>query len=386
MNALAHLDPRELGQRLKTARNAAGMTQEQAARSMNLARTSLVAIERGDRRVAPEELAGLCELYKVQPGRLLRPDTLHPDLSVQFRRAIAPDDAEALAIIPLLQELAARYVELERLLNKPLEPIYPKAFRLNPGPLEEQAEDLAAELRSHMGIGNSPIPDVLALIETELKIRLFVVPLPSKISGAYAFHPSVDACILINANHPKVRQNWTAGHELGHFITDRQSMEITEEEYRHQTREERFANLFAGAFLMPASAVRKRYREVCESEGKFSARGLVYLAEWFYVSTYAMSLRLEQLGLFAKGTYEMLKQRGVFNILNDTAPEMDKSKEPPRFMPRYAWIALEAYEKELISEGELARMLRIGRIEARERLDSLALISETIAEQESACA
>jgi Zn-dependent peptidase ImmA (M78 family)/DNA-binding XRE family transcriptional regulator len=386
MNALAQLDPRELGQRLKTARAAAGLTQEQAARQLGFARTTLVAVERGDRRVAPEELVGLCELYNVLPGRLLRPDTVHPEFSVQFRRETTADDTQALAIAPLLQELAARYVELERLLDKPLEPLYPKAYRLNPGLLEEQAEDLAAELRSHIGIGNSPIPDALSLLESELKIRLFVVPLPSRISGAYAYHPTVDACILINANHPKVRQNWTAGHELGHFMTDRQTMEIIEEEFHSHTREDRFANLFAGAFLMPASTLRKRYREVCESEGKFSARSLVYLAEGFYVSTQAMSLRLEQIGLFAKGTYEMLKQRGVLKSLNQSPLGIQDAMESPRFLPRYTWIALEAYEKELVSEGELARMLRIGRIEAREIIDSLATVTQTIEAQETTCA
>jgi Zn-dependent peptidase ImmA (M78 family)/transcriptional regulator with XRE-family HTH domain len=385
MNALTKLDPRELGQRLKVARTSARLTQEQAARHLDLARTTVVAIERGERRVAPEELVRLCELYNVLPGRLLQPDTVHADLAVQFRRAMASDDTEALAVIPFLQELASRYVELERLLERPLEPAYPRIYRLHHGVLEEQAEDLAAEVRSLLGIGNSPIPDVLTLIETELRIRLFVVPLPSKISGVYACHPSVDACILINANHPKARKNWTGAHELGHFMIDRQCTEITEDEVPHHSREERFANLFAGAFLMPASTVRKRYREVCEKEGKFSARSLIYLADAFYVSPHAMSLRLEHLGLFAKGTYEMLKQRGLFKTLAQTAlGEAETSKETPVFLPRYTMIALEAHEKELISEGELARMLRIGRIEARKLANSITLITDTIAEQESA--
>jgi Zn-dependent peptidase ImmA (M78 family)/transcriptional regulator with XRE-family HTH domain len=384
MNALNNIDPRELGQRLKVARTAARLTQEQAARHIDLARTTLIAIERGERRITPEELVGLCELYNVLPGRLLQIDAVHVDLSVQYRRTLAHEDKEALAVIPLLQELASRYVELERLLGRPLEPAYPRMYRLYQGTLEEQAEDLAMELRSHLGIGNSPIPDVMSLLENELKIRLFVVPLPSRISGAYAFHPSVDACILINANHPKTRQNWTAGHELGHFMTDRQSTEVTEGDILCNSREERFANLFSGAFLMPASAVRKRYREVCEREGKFSARSLVYLAETFYVSPPAASLRLEQLSLFAKGTYEMLKQRGIFQSLAQTAlGEAETSTETRTFFPRYTLIALEAYEKELISEGELAKMLRIGRIEARELVDSLTFFTGTLEEQES---
>jgi len=39
---------------------------------------------------------------------------------------------------------------------------------------------------------------------------------------------------------------------------------------------------------MPAPAVRARYRDLCEKEGKFSPRSLVYLARSFYVAPEAM--------------------------------------------------------------------------------------------------
>lgn len=427
MNTLERIDPRELGRRLKIARTAARITQEQAAHRAALARTTLVAIEQGDRRVAAEELVGLCGLYNVEPGRLLRQETIHADLALQFRSTGSVNDAELLATLPLLQDLAARYVELEKQLGKPLAPAYPAPSGLREGNVDEQAEDSAAELRSHLGIGNTPIPDVLALLESELRIRVFVVPLNSRISGAYAHHPALDACILINANHPRTRQNWTAAHELGHFMSDRHTVEVMEcdmpEDHgaravpdhettaRHDrapqpgplpqgegeqgrrafhgspSRNERFANAFASAFLMPAGAVRKRYRETCRHEGKFSARNLVYLASTFHVSPPAMSMRLERLGLFAKGTYEMLKQRGFFqSMANTVLGATELPAEKPAFLPRYTLIALEACEQALISEGELAKMLRIGRIEAREIMDSLTDFSEKVSEPELACA
>ena len=383
MNPVNKLEPCELGRRLRIARASAQYTQEQAARHIGLARTTLVAIERGDRRVSPEELVSLCRFYNVEPGRLLRPEALHTDLAVQFRSAVAHDDTEALAVIPILQSLASRYVELETQLGRPLEPAYPAVYHLHGGSLEEQAEDLAMDLRSHLGIGNSPIPDVLALVESELRIRLFVVPLASKISGAYTWHAALDACMLINANHARNRQHWTAAHELGHFMTNRESVEILEENTINHQREDRFANLFAESFLMPGGSVRKRYREVCETQGKFSARSLMYLSSAFHVAPSAMSLRLEKLGLFTKGTYEMLKQRGVFRMLAKTAlGEGENTIGQAVTLPRYTVIALEAYDRELISEGELSKMLRIGRVEARELIDSLASIAELEDERE----
>jgi DNA-binding XRE family transcriptional regulator len=51
MSRLEEIDREKLGERLRIARNAAGMTQEQAAMVLNVARTTMAAIERGKRQV-----------------------------------------------------------------------------------------------------------------------------------------------------------------------------------------------------------------------------------------------------------------------------------------------------------------------------------------------
>ena len=52
-------NPSELGDRLRAARTSAKITQESAASSVGIARTTLVAIEAGERQVRPAELAKL---------------------------------------------------------------------------------------------------------------------------------------------------------------------------------------------------------------------------------------------------------------------------------------------------------------------------------------
>ncbi|MCP4702378.1 MAG: ImmA/IrrE family metallo-endopeptidase [Gammaproteobacteria bacterium] len=385
MNTFNQIDPAELGRRLKIARGSARLTQASAAKDIGVARTTLVAIERGNRKVSSQELVDLCKLYDVSCGQMLRKEAIHIDLSPQFRRlpSLENDDG-TLSATRLLQYLATRSVELERELGKPLRPNYPPVFRLGSGRLEEQAEDLALELRSHLGIGLSPVPDPVALIEAELGIRIFMAAtLPSRISGAYAYAEAIDACILINANHAPARQAWTVIHELGHFMADRSSVDVFQGELAAPSQEERFANLFAAAFLMPAAAVRKRYREIHENQGGFSARGLIYLTAAFHVSLEAMSRRLEQLQLLASGTYEMLKERGLnAQTVREVLGQAPDSARP--YLSRHALIALEAYEKELISEGELAKMLCMGRVEVRELLDSVQALSDSLRDSVSA--
>jgi transcriptional regulator with XRE-family HTH domain len=60
---LKQLDPRQLGERLKDARKARGLTQEAVATKLGILRTTLVAMEKGDRRVTPGELIEMAKMF-----------------------------------------------------------------------------------------------------------------------------------------------------------------------------------------------------------------------------------------------------------------------------------------------------------------------------------
>lgn len=94
----SQVDSVTLGTRLKSARKTAGLTQGQVAEKLGVARTTIVAIEKGERRVKPGELVLLAQLYGESAGRLLRPTALVPDLVLQFRlsRARPTSDEESI--------------------------------------------------------------------------------------------------------------------------------------------------------------------------------------------------------------------------------------------------------------------------------------------------
>ena len=62
-NVLDSIDPRRLGDLLQQARKKIGMTQADAARVIDAARTTIVAIEKGERRLKPSELIKLARAY-----------------------------------------------------------------------------------------------------------------------------------------------------------------------------------------------------------------------------------------------------------------------------------------------------------------------------------
>jgi len=373
LNLLDVVDPQALGSRLRAARGKAGLTQEEAGAVLGLARTTLVAIEKGQRRLRPEEFRDIAELYRVPASTLLRPGAVHLDVTPRFRALPgAKSEAQAEAGI-LLGDLAAAEVELERLVGRPLRANYPPERPIGPGDVTEQARDAAQELRHRLGLGLSPVSDAVGLLELELGIRVFVRPLSSgAISGAFLFDEEVGACILLNRNHPPERRLQTAWHEVGHMVSARHEPDVVDLEQAAQTKEERFARAFASEFSMPASLVRSRFQDMRREAGRFSPSYLVLLARYFHASEEAMCRRLEELQLLPGGTWDSLRDRGfsgqhVRSVLGGS----DAEKRDAVATPRLWLLATEAYRRGQVSEGQLARRLRMDRIEVRAMLDAL---------------
>lgn len=371
MSALDHLDPRALGERLRAARAKAGLTQEQAADRLQLARTTLIALEKGQRRIRHDELRAMAQVYGASVNSLLRPNAIHADLVPRFRTHAAISEGESVDAAKLLSDLAAAEAELERALDQPFKPSYPPERPILPGDIREQAEEAALELRHRLGLGIAPIADIVTLLELEIGMRVFVRPLPGSVSGLFVFDDQLGACILLNQNHARERRAMTGAHECGHFISARHEPDVVDLNRGPQSREERFAVAFGLAFLMPALTIRRRFQEVLKDAGRFSPRHLILLSHMFYVSTEGMCRRLEGLKLLPEGTWESLRARGfagdtVRQVLGDQ-PRSQASVVPPRL-----WmLAAEAYRRGLFSEGQLSQMLHMDRVEIRTMLDTL---------------
>jgi Zn-dependent peptidase ImmA (M78 family) len=382
MSLFNNLNPIELGERLRIARNNAGITQEVAAQTIQIKRPTLVALEQGKRRIKPEELTELANLYQVSCSSLLRQNSVYIDIKPQFR--LTHDQAkkaDELIASRTLQKLVSSYVELERKLHKPLRIAYPTEYPLTRGQLSEQAEDLSLQVRHGLGLGLAPISNIMTLLQNELQIRLFIHPLPSKISGMFAYHPELAACIVVNAKHPKTRQAMSAAHELAHFYTRRNIAEVSwiDSDFGDEERvlHERFANLFAMAFLMPAAAIRRSYQDIVREQGQFTARDLLFLKSNFYVSLEAIARRLEDLGILPTGKFELLKERGIYQLSKEILGE-DSPECHTLTIPRYILLAVEAYQQEWVTEGQLADMFDLDRVEVRDKIDELSHLFDEI--------
>lgn len=381
MNNLENMDPVELGKRLSKARNEAGFTQEKVATELGMARTTLVAIENGQRKIKPEELLELSSLFKVSANRLLRTKSLNIDLVAKFRQTVSKTaNSTNLEAIKLLNKLATSSCELELLLKQEVKAYYPPEAVIKSGSIYEQAEDVALLLRNILGLGLSPIEDIVTLLEIEMGIRVFIRPIASSISGVFAYDQNVGACILINSKHPRKRRTMTAAHELGHFMISRNWVDVFELQESQDSREDKFANAFSHSFLMPATAIRKRFAEYVRRENSFSARHIILMAHAFHVSAEAMCRRLERLKLLPEGTYEKLREKG-FNKEIETSILGDQPlQEEFLFSPRLSFLLAEAHQKELLTEGQLCDLFQLERVELRKLLDVFSSEDQDVSE------
>ena len=367
----------DVGRRLRTARESVVLTQANVARKINMARTTLVSIEQGQRRVRIDELQKLAALYKTSANAILRHETACPDLVPRFRRLRQSTNAAVEKAVQLLNGLVSAETELETALGIKHARRYLPERQILPGDMKEQAEQNAQELRNWLGLGPGPILDIVSMLDQRLGIRVYIRKIDSKISGLFAYEEDVGACVLLNANHPVDRIRQSAAHELGHFYSARQRVEIYTEDIPN-SREERYADHFARCFLTPAREVKERFVNITAGQSHFTRRHVILLAHQSGVSREAMVRRLEELSLVKRGTWDWFLSNG--GITDEQAREV-LGNLPERHVsvllsggllpPRLSLLAREVSKRNLYSESQLAQLLRLSRYEVREVLDGV---------------
>jgi Zn-dependent peptidase ImmA (M78 family)/DNA-binding XRE family transcriptional regulator len=372
------LPDQEIGKRLRLAREAAKLTQKDAADAITAARTTIVAIEQGQRRIRTDELQKLAALYRTSANAILRREAIHLDMVPRFRRLSESSVSAIEQAAGLLNDLVRAEVELENALGIKRVRNYPPERPILPGDVRAQAEQDAQEVRDWLGLGAGPVLDIVSLLELQLGVRVYLRRLDGKISGLFAYDDEVGACILLNANHPPERLAQSGAHELAHFVSTRKQPEVLTEGESFTSREERYANVFARCFLAPARAVRRRFAEITAGQSHLTRRHVILLANALGLSREALVRRLEELGLVKPGTWDWFEANG--GITDEQAREV-LGELPSRAVitaqaaglipPRLTLLAGEAWRRGLYSEGQLARLLDLSRPALRELIDSV---------------
>ncbi|HVB21550.1 MAG TPA: XRE family transcriptional regulator [Ktedonobacteraceae bacterium] len=374
------ITPEELGQRLRQAREEAGIKQEEAAAVLGLDATAIAKIEHGKRGVGALELMRLVTLYKVSVSELLadasQGEVVH--LRIAMRVGAAPDTKTA-AMQQRLQQIIAADRWLRQHVQGPsslsLWNSTVSSLPLNITPYD-RGYTCAIVFRNRYGLAASPIADV-AVLADEIGVLVSRLPLGDHQApdGCSALDPvSGLAYVLINSDKPRTRRRFTIAHELGHLVLGHlhEGEMVLDETLNASHPHETEANAFAAGLLMPEEGVRASLTRLRARLGA-QAQPLewaVWLCASFGVSEEAAAYRIMNLGLPEAGggaIIEALKAaREDSDILRHTrarlglAPVMsDTERGVTEVGPAMRARIARALEDGLITVQQAAEMMHV---------------------------
>lgn len=101
----------EVGRRFRLARDSAGLMQQEAADEIGIARTTLVAIEKGACRARVNEAQQLAKLYGVSVNALFRRKAVHVGLVPRFCKLLDADNKAVDEAVKIMSCLTRAEVE-----------------------------------------------------------------------------------------------------------------------------------------------------------------------------------------------------------------------------------------------------------------------------------
>lgn len=399
------LDAVQLGNNLRAARERRGLSQQDVADSLGLPRTSVTNIEAANREVSTLELTRLASLYRISPAALLDAG-MSEDASVVLMRALqqASVSDEVSRAIEDVRDLFHEGAVLRQMLGWEFEGGLPNYGARIGSPAEaiRQGNTVAREERRRLGLGNAPIGNIAGFISGQ-GVWAAACNLPDDMSGMFLSDKQDGLAVLINSKHVSVRRRFSYAHEYGHALFDDEAVRLTQQSNASELVEKR-ANAFAAAFLMPASGVEDQLRQLdkgrpsrqaqsvydvatdgqseVEIRPRRGSQSITYqdvanMARHFAVSYEAAVWRLKSLGhLGSSETNVLIEQKdsgkAFMRLLKlhgwdeEKLPDDERDQE---LRSQLAWLGVEAYRREEISQGRLRELAGKLQVPARELIE-----------------
>ncbi len=285
-----------------------------------------------------EECRELADAFGVTTTYLIRPSCSVELVSYRKHSRLTKRVAYRVAID--IQTAFRDYYDIEEVVGSPLS----NDFLGEPYPVpssdltDDAIERTAADMRAALGIGqDETLPDIHAALDA--KVRLLPFAMPSSVpqirqDGCVVKSGRGDKAIAFNRNASIDRQRFTLAHELGHLILD-------------DAHDEKSANKFAAAFLMPEHLVKKAFKSD-------TLDALLWLKGTFGCSLAALNMRCNSLGLVDELTYK--RNWVLLSYHGWTRHEPDVGLQQPQY-GRYAKLCLDGWLKGKVTRSGLSELL-----------------------------
>lgn len=350
MNDLVAFPDRATGfvpQRLTEARLALQISRAELARDLHLTGQAIGYYETGDRRPDMSVLLRISEILRQPVSFFLSASPAFDSLrDTRFFRSIGTRSNKVNQALDVktkwLWELVgfvSKHIKLPSV-NLPDVP----APQSETGYSLHEIEEITTLVRRHWGLGDGPIANVIALFETH-GIVVTRFELGSDEIDAFSCWIRQRPYVLLGSEKKSSsRSRFDAAHELGHLLLHRHIAQEDLEDKAVRDHIESEANTFAGAFLLPRSAMLREF---------YSARmkHLEGLKSRWRVSMQAIARRAKAIGIIDEHQYILFRKQISHNRWHKNEPLDDViPMEQPHWLLK-CWQLLT--DKQIVREAGL---------------------------------
>jgi Predicted Zn peptidase len=316
------------------------------AELLGVSRVMVSHWEHGQRRPSEQTLERLAGIYGIPLSVLVDLETPLPGSStvpgadlvaLLFRDAESGIDAAAQAGLQDFVRFLDSYADLLERLGQPGYPLRQSPFSIRKGFIgRDDIRRKAEEVRDWLRLGLGPVGDLTGVLD-DAGITVYRTALGADlqrgVSGAFLNHPRLGMCIAVNLETTPGRQVFTIAHELAHALYHSQRDSQVVSYWGRQDDKERFADAWAGEFLVPQEGLR-RASESLGIKSVTKADEAVHLQRLYGVSYGMMLVRLLQAKLLSQETYEEIKGArpvAIASTLGYTVQPEEWRQDPARW-------------------------------------------------------
>ena len=307
-------DLKFIGKNIRFFRRSRNWTLARLASKINIQEGPLGRIERGENLPSATVIYNLTQALNVPADALFAPDLSRARAAAAETDAlfVTIDEAPPVPPKPLLsacQELMSVFHTLEDILGVQKHALIPLSIPFEPD--YAGIEQLAAQVRSTMGIGDAVVFDYLELFENfGLRIILFpFMKTADAFDGLSFFEPvHQNAFFFINSRKNPEKQLFCLATELGKIlifnqIKIRKDILFPETDPASKPRPinpRRAAKHFAATFLMPDTAVQTTVGQLGITTDTWTWDLVLRIKHRFGISSEAFVYRLKELNLITE--------------------------------------------------------------------------------------
>lgn len=330
-----------IGERIKHARKRKGMSLRHFASKVGVSAQSISNYERGIDHPGSAVLIRLAQALEMPVEFFLRASQVKTIQPV-FRKKTTSSKRKMESQIEEIRDWVERYLEIESLLEVECPFQFPDGFPKKIDSLD-QVEHAVEALRDQWGIGTDAIANLTSLLEEKGILVGVLACDDDKLEGCafWVENSCLRPVIALRDGAPGDRQRFTLAHELAHLLLEPSS----------SLDEEKIANRFAGAFLVPAEAARSM---LGSQRGHLDLRELYFLKQTFGLSMAGWIYRALDLNIISEARFKQELMRFSKQGWRKQEPFDPYSREEPQRMKRLVW---QLVAEEIISEKRAKQLL-----------------------------